>query len=226
MSAKLYIVATPIGNLKDITLRAIEILKTVDLIACEDTRRTAKLTKHYKIDTLLVSYHQHNKIRKTNYLIGQIKAGKNIALVSDSGTPGISDPGYFIVKKCKQENIEIEPIPGVSAVVTALSVSGFPTTDIFFKGFLPVKNQKRKNILKKLSLQKDVTLVFYVSPYNIEKIFKEFFDIFDERKVMIARELTKKFEEKIYTSIKQLPYIFKDKKPKGEFTVIIAPSNF
>jgi len=224
-SGTLFIIATPIGNLGDITLRALDTLKNVDLIACEDTRHTRKLTQHYGVSTHLISYHQHNKIQKTDYIIKKLKEGKSVGLVSDAGTPGISDPGYFIVKKCIEEGISVEPIPGASAFTAALSISGFPTKEFVFQGFLPVKKGKRKKILKGLS-QQNSTSALYISPYNIEKILLEIFEIFDERKIMIARELTKKFEEKIYTATSKLPDVFKDKKPKGEFTLLIAPPNF
>lgn len=225
MTGKLYIVATPIGNLKDITLRALEVLKEADIIACEDTRRTKKLTVSYGIDTSLTSYNQHNKIVKTKYLIDLIKQGKSAALVSDAGTPCISDPGYFIVNSAKQQQINIEIIPGPCAFTAALSISGFPSSEVFFEGFLPVKSAKRKKVLSKIASYK-ATSVFYVSPHNIEKVLNEIHCIFQERKIMIAREMTKKFQEIIHVSASELPFVFKNKKPKGEFTLLIAPEGF
>jgi len=225
MDGKLYIVATPIGNLGDITLRALEVLKTVDYIACEDTRHTRKLASRYNIKSLLISYHQHNKIQRTDYLVKKLKESKHIALVTDAGTPGISDPGYFIIKKCIEEHIDVEPIPGPCALATALSVSGFPTKEVLFVGFLPTRKGKRRKYLEKLS-KREETIVIYVSPHKIEKLLNELNEIFPNRKVILARELTKKFEEKIRTDIENLPEIYQKTKPRGEFTLIIAPPDF
>lgn len=222
-TGKLYVVATPIGNLKDITLRAIQILKDVDYIACEDTRHTSILAKSYNIKTKLISYHQHNKIKKTDYFIAKLKDGKNVALVTDAGTPGISDPGYFIIKECIKENIEIEPIPGVSALTAALSISGVPAKNVFFNGFLPGKKGKRKKRLKQLS-EIDSTIVLYISKHKIEKVITVMRDFFQNRKIVLTRELTKKFEEIIRGDINDIYSYVENNKPRGEFTLIISPS--
>lgn len=225
MSGKLYIVATPIGNLKDITFRAVEILKNVDLIACEDTRHTGKLTSHYEISTTLVSYHQHNKIKRADYLVKELKGGKRIALVSDAGTPGISDPGYYIIKKCVNEDIQVVSIPGPCALVAALTVSGFPTREFFFDGFLPTKKGKRRKRLEELS-EIESTIVLYVSKYKMMKVLAVMKDYFQGRKMAVVREMTKKFEEIIRGDVNYIEKYFSEKKIRGEFTFIIAPPGY
>lgn len=225
MNGRLYVVATPIGNLKDITFRAIETLKNVDLIACEDTRHTGKLASHYEISTTLVSYHQHNKIKKADYLIGELKKGKEIGLVTDVGTPGVSDPGYYIIRESVKEDVEIVPIPGPSALVAALTISGFPTREFFFDGFLPTKKGKRRKRLKMLS-EKDCTLVLYVSKHKIMKVLKVMKDYFQDRKIVVAREMTKKFEEVVRGEVNKIKKYFSERKIRGEFTFIIAPPGY
>ncbi|HAX62331.1 MAG TPA: 16S rRNA (cytidine(1402)-2'-O)-methyltransferase [Elusimicrobia bacterium] len=223
MSGVLYVVATPIGHLKDITLRALETLKAVDLIACEDTRRTKILLVHYDIATPQISFYSQNQFRKIPYLIDELKKGKNIALVSDAGTPGISDPGFFLVKKAIEQGLKVETVPGVSAVVTALSASGLPTDGFVFLGFLPRKKGKiKKNFEKVAGLEK--TIIFYESPYRLKKTLKIITEIFPaDSDIVVCRELTKKFEEFIRGNasdiIEKLP-----EKIMGEITVLISCS--
>jgi len=223
MSGVLYVVATPIGNLKDITLRAVETLKAVDLIACEDTRRTKILLVHYEIVKPLISFYSQNQFRKIPYLIDELKKGKNVALVSDAGTPGISDPGFFLVKNAIEQGLKVETIPGVSAVVAALSASGLATDGFVFLGFLHRKTGKIKKVFEKAAgLEK--TIIFYESPYRIKKTLKIISEIFpQDADIVICRELTKKFEEfirgKVSDVIEKLP-----EKVLGEITVLISCS--
>jgi 16S rRNA (cytidine1402-2'-O)-methyltransferase len=216
----LYIVATPIGNLKDITFRAIETLKSVDLIAAEDTRHTKILTSHYGIQTPLTSYFQQNRITKGAYLIKLLKEGKNIALVSDAGTPGISDPGTHIIKLALENDIPITAIPGASAFLTALVISGKPTDKFLYEGFLPSKPGARKNRLKKLS-KENKTLVFYESPHRVLKTLNDILEVFGDVEIACCRELTKKFEEIKRKKISQVIEDFKDNPPRGEFVIVI-----
>ena len=216
----LYLVSTPIGNLKDITLRALEVLKMMDLIACEDTRRTKIILDRYDIKTPTTSYYQHNKIEKARYLINLLKQGKDIALVSDSGTPGILDPGYYLINQALLNNIAVTSIPGPTALITALTVSGKPTHKFVFAGFLPVKKQARKNRLASLKKLK-YTVVFYESPRRILSTLEDVKEIFGDIKVVCARELTKKFEEIKRDKPSSLISWLSSNKVRGEFVVVI-----
>jgi len=218
----LYVVSTPIGNLKDITIRAIEILKSVDLIAAEDTRHTRILTGHYGITTPLTSYFEYNKIAKGDYLIGLLKEGKNVALVSDAGTPGISDPGAHIIKLAVENQIRIEPIPGPAALIAALVVSGMPTDSFIFEGFLPAKPGARKNRLKEF-LNEKRTIIFYESPHRVIKTLNDIYEVFGDIKIACSRELTKKFEETLRQKVSELIKHFTSNKPLGEFIICLRP---
>ena len=219
--SELFVVATPIGNLEDITRRALRILSEVDLIAAEDTRHTKKLLDHYQISTPQTSYHKFNIRAKTGYLIKLLKAGKKIALVSDSGMPGISDPGYELIRESLDQDIRVTPIPGPSAVITALAVSGLPTDKFIFLGFLPKKPGKRRKALKDL---KDFTgsIILYESPFRIVKCLEDIHSALGDRPVAVARELTKIYEEVIRGKASQLIERFKNRSPKGEMVVIIG----
>jgi len=216
----LYIVATPIGNLKDISFRAIEVLKSVDLIACEDTRHTKILLDHYGIDKPTTSFYQHNRFTKADYLVGLLEEGKNVALVSDAGTPGILDPGYNLINLVIEKNIPLTVIPGPVAFVNALVLSGKPAHAFIFEGFLPTKAISRKNKLKELE-KLEKTIIFYESSHRIIKTLKDIEEVFGERKVVVCRELTKKFEEVKHGSAKELLTHFSSQKVRGEFVVII-----
>ena len=220
MSGTLYVVATPIGNLSDITLRAIDTLKIVDLIAAEDTRHTKILLDKYSISTPTTSYFEYNKIQKGDYLLKLLNEGKSVALVSDAGTPGISDPGYNIIRLCIENNIPVVPIPGPSGIIAALTVSGKPTNQFTFVGFLSPKPIKRKNQLKKLYDEKR-TLILYESVHRIDKLLNDILEVCGDTEIVVVREVTKKFEEirreKVSFSIEH----FKSHKPRGEFIVII-----
>jgi len=218
--AKLYIVPTPIGNLEDFTFRAINVLKDVDLILCEDTRRSKKLLIHYDIETPLRSHHKFNEHKEIGKVVNKILSGEKIALISDAGTPGISDPGFLAVRTCLENNIEVECLPGATALIPALVNSGIPFDKFVFEGFLPVK-KGRKTKLEKLS-EEERTMVFYESPHKLLKTLKDFSNSFGpERKVSISRELTKIYEETIRLSLEGAVKLFTEKPPKGEFVIII-----
>ena len=218
--AKLYIVPTPIGNLEDFTFRAINILMDVDLILCEDTRRSKKLLIHYDIETPLRSHHKFNEHKEIGKVVNKILSGEKIALISDAGTPGISDPGFLAVRTCLENNIEVECLPGATALIPALVNSGIPFDKFVFEGFLPVK-KGRKTKLEKLS-KEERTMVFYESPHKLLKTLKDFSNSFgQERKVAISRELTKIYEETIRLSLENAVKLFTEKPPKGEFVIII-----
>ena len=215
----LYIVSTPIGNLKDITLRAIETLKSVDLIAAEDTRHTKILLDAYQIQKPLTSFFEHNQIKKAEQLLGFLKMGKNIALVSDAGTPGISDPGFLMVRLAQENNIPITVIPGVSACISALTASGLPAHRFVFEGFLPPKSGARRNKLISLKGQ-EATIIFYESPHRLLKTLKDMQDLWDDPVIVVARELTKKFEEIRKDKASLLIEHFGRHAPKGEFVLL------
>ena len=219
----LYIVSTPIGNLKDITLRAIETLKAVDLIAAEDTRHTKILCKEYGIDTPLTSYFEHNQFKKGDFILKQLQEGKSVALVTDAGTPGISDPGYKLINLAKQYNIAISVVPGPVALIAALSLSGFPSDRFAFEGFLPVKEGQRRKKLESLKGE-ERTVIFYESPHRLLKSLEDFKEVLDDPKLFVGRELTKKFEEGIEAKAGELIQHFSRKGVKGEMVVILNRS--
>jgi 16S rRNA (cytidine1402-2'-O)-methyltransferase len=216
----LYVVATPIGNLEDITLRALTILKKVDLIACEDTRVTKKLLDHYQIKTPTISYHQHSQVGKIDFLIFKLKEGKSIALVSDAGTPGISDPGGLLVKAAAQQDQKIESIAGPSALTAALSISGLPTDRFLFLGFLPHKKGREK-IIKEIIESKN-TVVLYESVHRIKKLLDQFCQFGLNREIVVCREMTKKFETVYRGLAKNIFDQLDEEQTKGEFVVIIS----
>jgi len=217
----LYIVSTPIGNMEDITLRALRILKEVDLIAAEDTRRTGLLLKHFGIQAPLTSYFEGNELRKREFILAKLKEGKNVALVSDAGTPGISDPGFRLIQLAIENQLPIIPIPGSSAVITALSVSGLPTDAFLFKGFLPHKSKKRRDLLKELENVRE-TLVFYESPHRISETLKDILEILGDREIVLTRELTKVYEEIIRGKVSEILNQVGDRTLKGEITLVIS----
>ena len=218
MDGKLYIVATPIGNLEDITLRALRILKEVDIIAAEDTRQTLKLLNHFKISKPLISYHRHNEEIKSNILIEKLKNGENIALVSDAGTPGICDPGEEIIKKAIEENIQIIPIPGACAFVNALIASGVNTKEFIFLGFLPLNKKLRKEKLEEID-KSSKTIIIYEAPHKMKNTLEDLKEILKNRKIILARELTKIHEEFIRKNIDEL--LENIDNLKGEMILII-----
>ena len=216
----LYIVATPIGNLEDITLRALRILKTVDLIAAEDTRHTRKLLTHYDIATPLTSYHDHSESTKAPVLVETLLAGKNIALVSDAGTPCISDPGYRLVKSAVEADIPVVPIPGPSMLTALMSVGGLPTDRFAFEGFLPAKQGQRHRALRELR-HEERTLIFYESPHRLLRTLADLAQIFGDRRVVVGRELTKQFEEILRGHISVVLGTFHNRPVKGEVALVV-----
>ena len=221
MSGTLYLVATPIGNLDDITLRAINVLKEVDFIAAEDTRHSLKLLNHLEISKPLISYHRHNEDIKSELLIEKLKDNKNIALITDAGTPGISDPGEEIVKQCIENEIKIVPIPGACAFVNALICSGLDTTEFTFLGFLPLNKKNRKEQLEKIKNCK-CTCILYEAPHKLTSTLKDLSEILDDRKITLAKEITKIHEDFIYGTANEL--LEKLDNPKGEFVILIEKS--
>jgi len=220
----LYLVPTPIGNLEDITFRALEILKEADFIAAEDTRHTKRLLNHFEIQTSLISYHEHNKESSGRHLIGLLKEGKTIALVSDAGTPAISDPGYEIVRDAIKENIPVVSLPGPNAAITALIASGLAPQPFYFYGFLPRKNKERETELLSLKNLK-ATLIFYEAPHRLKETCKALLKVFGNRRVVIGRELTKKFEEYIRSDLEGIMKWMEENDIRGEFCIIVEGSS-
>ena len=222
MSGTLYLVATPIGNLEDITFRAIRILKEVDLIAAEDTRQTLKLLNYYEINKPLISYHRHNEEVKQEVLIQKLKEGQNIALVSDAGTPVISDPGEVIVKEALKENIKVIPIPGACALINALIASGLDTKEFSFYGFLSLNKKLRKEKLQEIR-KENKTIILYEAPHKLTSTLKDLSEILEDRKIVVARELTKIHEEFLSGTASEILENYKE--PKGEHIILIEGSN-
>jgi 16S rRNA (cytidine1402-2'-O)-methyltransferase len=218
----LYLVATPIGNLEDVTLRALRVLRECDMVAAEDTRRTGQLLKHFGIAKPLLSYFQFNEAKRSGEIIERLRRGEKIALVTDAGSPGISDPGERVVRAAIAAGFRVEAVPGACALVAALTASGLPTDEFHFIGFLPHKSGQRRNKLESLK-SFDGTLVLYESPYRIEKLLVELSEVFPERQVVLARELTKKFEEYLRGKPAELLALAKKRSLKGEFVVLVEP---
>ncbi len=218
----LYIVGTPIGNLEDMTVRAVRILQTVDLIAAEDTRHTGKLLHHFQIKTPQISYHEHNRTTRVPELLAKLQQGWAIALVSDAGMPGISDPGYELVKACAEEGFTVVPIPGASAVITALSASGLPSDRFIFEGFLPAKSQARRTHLESLQSESR-TIVFYESPHRLRATLQDLADVLgSDRQITLARELTKLHEEFWRGTAVEAIELYTQREPQGEYTIVVA----
>ena len=219
--AKLYIVPTPIGNLEDITLRAIRVLEEVDFILAEDTRTSSVLLKHLNIEKPLRSHHKFNEHATVRAVAEAIEAGRNVALISDAGTPGISDPGFLLVRTCVEEGIEVETLPGATACIPALVQSGFPCDRFCFEGFLPQKKGRMKR-LTELS-EESRTIVFYESPFRVVKCLEQLAEVFGaDRRVAVSRELTKKFEQTVRGTLEEVIAHFKKQQPKGEFVIVLA----
>ena len=216
----LYIVSTPIGNLEDMTIRGIRILKECPLIAAEDTRHTSRLLKHYDISTPTISYFEHNRFARIPQIINHLNSGKDIAVVTDAGTPGISDPAYKLIRAGIEENIRVESIPGASASITALVASGLPTDRFIFEGFLPSK-KGRKSKLERLAII-DATIIFYESPKRIHRTLKDVLEYIGDRPAVIGRELTKMHEELVRGKVSELLTYFNERKPRGEFVLMIG----
>lgn len=222
MQGKIYLVATPIGNLEDMTFRAIETLKNVDLIAAEDTRHTLALLNYFEISKPMISYHRHNEEVRTEEIINDVLQGKNIAIVTDAGTPGISDPGEEVVKLAIQSNIDVIPIPGACALINSLIVSGISTKEFSFYGFLPLNKKNRKEVFNKIA-KENKTVILYEAPHKLQKTLEDIQDAVGNIPACLVRELTKIHEEKLYGTIAEL--INKCEQPKGEFVIILDLNN-
>lgn len=217
----LYLVPTPLGNLKDVTLRALEVLQQVELILCEDTRTSSKFLQHYQIVKPLTPYHQHNEHKVVTHLTDQLLAGKHMALITDAGTPGISDPAFLLVRECIKQNIRVECLPGAAAFVPALVNSGIPTNRFVFEGFLPLK-KGRQTLMKKL-VEEERTMIFYESPMRLVKTLEEFVNYFGaDRSCCVSRELTKIYEENKRGTLQEVAEYFKSKSVKGEIVLVVA----
>jgi 16S rRNA (cytidine1402-2'-O)-methyltransferase len=223
MPGTLYIVATPIGNLEDITLRALKVLSEVDIIACEDTRHTRKLLSHYEISKPLVSYYEHNERERAAELVARLESGSSVALVSDAGMPLISDPGYHLVREAIEHQIPIVPIPGASALVTALAASGLDTNEFLFAGFLPSRKSARRARLSDLAASR-CTLVFYETPHRIAEALRDALEVLGDRPAALARELTKIHEEIVRGRLSDIIARVSGREPKGEYVLMIGPS--
>lgn len=221
MAGMLYLCATPIGNLQDMTPRVIETLKQVDVIAAEDTRNSIKLLSAFDIHTPMTSYHEYNKVEKAAQLIGQMQTGKNIALITDAGTPAISDPGEVLVRMCQEAGITVTSLPGPAACITALTLSGLSTRRFCFEGFLPADKKERKEVLEELS-QESRTMILYEAPHHLVKTLTELEEALGDRKITLCRELTKKFETILPTTLEEALRKYETEEPRGEYVLVLA----
>ena len=220
MAGILYLCATPIGNLQDMTPRVVETLKEVDLIAAEDTRNSIKLLNHFEIKTPMTSYHEFNKVEKALYLVEQLQMGKNIALISDAGTPAISDPGEILVRECHKANIRVTSLPGACALITALTMSGLNTRRFCMEGFLPADKKEKRDILEELK-QESRTMILYEAPHRLTKTLAELYEVLGDREIAICRELTKKFETVMKTTLKDAIGYYEENEPRGEYVLVL-----
>ena len=220
MAGKLFLCATPIGNLRDMTPRVIETLESVDVIAAEDTRNSIKLLNHFNIKTPMTSYHEYNKVEKAENLIAKMQAGKNIALITDAGTPAISDPGEVLVQKCQEAGIVVTSLPGPAACITALTLSGLSTRRFCFEGFLPADKKERKMVLEDLR-EESRTMILYEAPHHLKGTLKELKEVLGNRKITLCRELTKKFETVFPTTLEDALEYYEDNDPRGEYVLVL-----
>ncbi len=220
MPGMLYLCATPIGNLGDMTPRVVETLRSVDVIAAEDTRNSIKLLNHFEIKTSMTSYHEYNKVEKADYLIGQMQQGKDVALVTDAGTPAISDPGEGLVRKCQEAGITVTSLPGAAACITALTLSGLPTRRFCFEGFLPADKKEKAQILEELQ-EESRTIILYEAPHHLARTLGELYETLGDRRMTLCRELTKKFETVLPTTIKEAQALYESEEPRGEYVLVV-----
>ena len=225
MAGQLYLCATPIGNLEDMTFRAVRILKEVDLIAAEDTRNSIKLLNHFEIKTKMTSYHEFNKVEKARYLVEKMQEGLNVAVITDAGTPGISDPGEELVRQCMEAGITVTSVPGACAAVNALVISGRPTRRFAFEAFLPADKKERREILDKLE-NETRTMIIYEAPHRLIKTLTELLEVLGDRKLPICKELTKKHETVFSTTIAEALKVYEEKEPRGEYVLVIEGKTF
>ena len=220
MSGTLYLCATPIGNLQDMTPRVIETLQNVDVIAAEDTRNSIRLLNHFDIHTPMTSYHEYNKVEKAKQLVGQLQAGQNIALITDAGTPAISDPGEVLVQMCHEANVSVTSLPGPAACITALTLSGLSTRRFCFEGFLPADKKERKAVLEDLKIESR-TMILYEAPHHLKGTLKELYDALGNRRITLCRELTKKFETIFPTTLEEALDYYESNEPRGEYVLVL-----
>lgn len=220
MSGTLYLCATPIGNLQDMTERVLLTLKEVDLIAAEDTRNSIRLLNHFEIRTPMTSYHEYNKVEKAHYLVDQLLTGKNIALITDAGTPAISDPGEVLVAECQKAGVPVTSLPGCCACITALTLSGLPTRRFCFEGFLPTDKKKKAFVLEELA-RETRTMILYEAPHHLKRTLSELLETLGERRITLCRELTKKFETIMPTTLEGAADYYEENEPKGEYVLVI-----
>ena len=225
MAGQLYLCATPIGNLEDMTFRAVRILKEVDLIAAEDTRNSIKLLNHFEIKTKMTSYHEFNKVEKARYLVDKMLEGLNVAVITDAGTPGISDPGEELVRQCSEAGITVTSVPGACAAVNALIISGRPTRRFAFEAFLPADKKERKEILETLE-QETRTMILYEAPHRLLKTLNELHEVLGNRKISLCKELTKRYENVFNTTIEDAVSYYEENEPRGEFVLVIEGKTF
>lgn len=221
MTGTLYLCATPIGNLNDMTPRVISTLQEVDVIAAEDTRNSLKLLNHFQIRTPMTSYHEYNKVEKAERLVAQLQEGKNVALITDAGTPAISDPGEVLVMKCHEAGIPVTSLPGCCALITALTLSGLPTRRFCFEGFLPVDKKEKKYILEELA-DETRTIILYEAPHHLKRTLEELYETLGERRITLCRELTKRFETVFPTTLKNALAYYEENEPKGEYVLVLS----
>lgn len=220
MPGMLYLCATPIGNLGDMTPRVVETLRSVDLIAAEDTRNSIKLLNHFEIKTSMTSYHEYNKVEKADFLIGQMQQGRNVALITDAGTPAVSDPGEVLVRKCQEAGIIVTSLPGPAACITALTLSGLSTRRFCFEGFLPSDKKEKAQILKELQ-EESRTIILYEAPHHLVRTLGELYDALGDRRITLCRELTKKFETILPTTIREALAFYEKEEPRGEYVLVV-----
>lgn len=220
MAGTLYLCATPIGNLGDMTPRVVETLNMVDVIAAEDTRNSIKLLNHFDIHTPMTSYHEYNKVEKAHQLVGQLATGKNIALITDAGTPAISDPGEVLVRMCLEQGIPVTSLPGPAACITALTLSGLPTRRFCFEGFLPAEKKEKAAVLQELS-QESRTMILYEAPHHLVRTLEELYQALGQRRVTLCRELTKRFETVMPTTLEEALAYYRQQEPRGEYVLVI-----
>lgn len=225
MAGTLFLCATPIGNLGDMTPRVIETLQSVDVIAAEDTRNSIKLLNHFDIHTPMTSYHEYNKVEKAKQLVGQLLNGQNIALITDAGTPAISDPGEVLVKMCHERGVPVTSLPGAAACITALTLSGLSTRRFCFEGFLPADKKEKKQVLQELS-EESRTIILYEAPHHLVRTLEELHESLGQRKITLCRELTKKFETIFPTTLKDALEYYKSEEPRGEYVLVLEGKSF
>ena len=221
MTGTLYLCATPIGNLNDMTPRVVDTLREVDVIAAEDTRNSIKLLNHFQIKTPMTSYHEYNKVEKADQLIRQLQEGKNIALITDAGTPAISDPGEVLVAKCHEAGIPVTSLPGCCALITALTLSGLPSRRFCFEGFLPADKKEKKFVLEELK-DETRTIIMYEAPHHLKRTLTELYEILGNRKITLCRELTKRFETIFPTTLEEALTFYEENEPKGEYVLVLS----